>query len=70
MEIQILTALIGEVSYQRGQIVDLPDELATEFIKAGHAVLIAKKPIETANNKTIVEKRSNVNQEKSTNTGK
>ncbi len=63
MRVQITQALIGEVSFQRGQIVDLPDRTAAEFIKCGHAIPVLIEP-ELANSKTIVEKR-NGNEKKS-----
>lgn len=68
MRVQITQALIGEVSFQRGQIVDLPDRTAADYIRCGHAIPVIDEP-ELANSKTIVEKR-NGNTEKGSNPGK
>ena len=49
MKVRILTSIASATwSYGPGEIVDMPDEQATTWIKSGLAAPADEKPVETA----------------------
>lgn len=53
MTIKMLTSVAGtNFSYASGEILDAPEEIGRELVRAGHAELVAKPPVSAAEKAT------------------
>lgn len=52
MKVKMNVSICGDINYGCGEIVDLPDALAVEWLKIGHCLPVEPAVPETADVKT------------------